>query len=230
MVKLRYLGHSAFYLEGSGIKALIDPFLNGPTSPVKPEEFSDINYIFVTHGHADHVGSTIEIAKRTGADVITCFELANYFDSLGLKTDGMHIGGRYRFPFGRVKLTPAWHGCSLDTGNTLNLAAYGGVACGFVIEIDGKKIYHAGDTGLTREMELLAYENIQIAMLPIGGYYTMDPEDAARAVKMIKPCTVIPMHYNTFPVISQDPQEFAEMVGEEETMVKIMQPGEEFIF
>ncbi|MEG1641822.1 MAG: metal-dependent hydrolase [Synergistaceae bacterium] len=227
MAKLKYLGHSAFYIEGTGIKALIDPFLEGPTSPIKPSDITDLNYIFLTHGHGDHIGNTIEIAKRTGATVITCFELATYLQMQGLKTEGMHIGGSYKFPFGKVKLTPAWHGAAvqmLDKGIDIG---YGGVACGFLIEIENKKIYHAGDTGLTMEMQLLKDLDIQIAMLPIGGYYTMDAEDAARAVKMIKPCVAIPMHYNTFPLIAQNPEEFAKMVGEEETFVKILNPGEE---
>ena len=227
MAKLRYLGHSAFYLEGEGLKALIDPFLSGPTAAAKPDDFTDINYIFLTHGHGDHIGSTIEIAKRCGATVFSCNELAAFLASKGVKVEGMHIGGRAKFPFGRVKLIPAWHGCPVIDGTETR---YGGVACGFVIEVDGKKVYHAGDTGLTMEMSLLADENIDVACLPIGGYYTMDAEDAARAVKMIKPRIAVPMHYNTFPVIKADPQEFAKFVGIGQTETKILDPGESIAF
>lgn len=209
MPKLRYLGHSAFYIEGTGLKALIDPFLSGnPKSAAKPGDFTELDAIFVSHAHGDHLGDTIDIAKRTGATIFTCNETAGWLASKGLKVQGMHIGGRARFPFGRVKLTPAWHGAPVIE----NGVHYGGVACGFVIEVDGKKLYHAGDTALTMEMKLLEAEKIDVACFPIGGYYTMDIEDAARAALFVRPRVAIPMHYDTFPNIKADPAEFVKAV------------------
>ena len=226
MPKLRYLGHSAFYVEGTGLKALIDPFLTGnPLAAAKAADFTDVNAIFLTHCHGDHIGDTVEIAKRTGATVFTCNETAGWLASQGIKVEGMHIGGRARFGFGRVKLTPAWHGDPIITEGNVR---YGGVACGFVIEVDGRKVYHAGDTGLTMEMKLLEAEKIDVACLPIGGYFTMDYEDAARAAGFIRPLKVVPMHYNTFPAIKADPAVFELHVKEtaQGTDVVIMQPGE----
>lgn len=139
----------------------------------------------------------------------------------------MQVGGRAKFSFGKVKFVPAWHGMAV----TLNgETRYAGVACGMVIEVEGKKIYHSGDTGLTMEMQLLEAENIDVAMLPIGGYYTMDIDDAVRAVGMIKPKIAVPMHYNTFPAIKADPSEFAAKVGEKLTRVRVLAPGEELEF
>lgn len=231
MPKLRYLGHSAFYIEGTGLKGLIDPFLTGnPKAAAKAADFTDINAIFLTHTHGDHLGDTVEIALRTGATVYTCNETAAWLTSKGVKTEGMHIGGRARFPFGRVKLTPAWHGDPIiEDGET----RYGGIACGFVIEVDGKRVYHAGDTGLTMEMKLLEAEKIDVACLPIGGYFTMDITDAARAVDFIHPIKAIPMHYDTFPKIKANPEDFSMAVAEADLLgaeIVILAPGQTLEF
>lgn len=227
MSKLQYLGHSAFYLEGTGIRALIDPFLSGnPAASETAAARNELDYIFVSHAHGDHLGDTVDIAKRTGATVFATNELATYLKNKGLKTEGMHIGGRAKFPFGRVKLTPAFHGSSIFEDDKM---VYSDIPCGFLIEVDGKKVYHPGDTGLTVEMTLLEAEGVDIALLPIGGYYVMDVEDAVRAVGFIKPKKVVPIHYNTFPPIQADPNEFARLVGSKAEVV-ILKPGEELSF
>jgi len=218
-MKIRFLGHSCFYVEEGSFKALIDPFLsNNPNAPVPASEFNELTHIFVTHGHGDHLGDTISLASKTNATVITNYEIANYLGGKNVSTHPMHIGGRTKFDFGIVKMTPALHGSSIDTVSGL---LYGGNPCGFVIEVKGKKIYHAGDTGLTMDMKLLEIENMDVAMLPIGGNFTMDIDDAALAVEFIQPKKVIPMHYGTFPIIEASPQDFKErVIGAEVIILK----------
>ena len=226
MGMIQFLGHSAFYLEGSGIKALIDPFLSGNPHVSEKASESHPNYVFVTHAHGDHLGDTISIAQKTGAVVVATNELAMYLQGKGLEVIGMHIGGRKRFDFGSVKLTPAFHGSGVFEEGVLVCTD---TPCGFLIEIDGKKIYHAGDTGLTVEMTLLEEENVELALLPIGGHYTMDIRDAARAVGFIKPQKVVPMHYNTFPPVEADPSELKRLL-DGKTDVVILKPGEKLDF
>lgn len=227
MGMLQYLGHSAFYLEGSGIRALIDPFLTGnPMASEGADAREAVDYIFVTHAHGDHMGDAVQIAKRTGATMFATNELATWFKNQGLNAEGMHIGGRARFPFGTVKLTHAFHGSSMWENGKL---IYSDIPCGFLIEVDGKKIYHAGDTGLTVEMTLLELEDVEVALLPIGGYFVMDVDDAVRAVEFIKPKKVVPMHYNTFPPIKADPEDFAKKVGDLAEVI-IAKPGDKISF
>lgn len=224
---IKYLGHSACYIEEGNFKALIDPFLRGnPQTKSRPGDFKQLSHIFVTHGHGDHLGDTLEIAKQTQAKVVSNFEIVNYLVNQGLiNVHAMHIGGRIRLGFGTVKMTPALHGSSiLDDGRMI----YAGNPGGFVIEVAGKKIYHAGDTGLTMDMQLLADEAIDVAILPIGGNFTMDIEDAAKAVTMIRPKVVIPVHYDTFDVIKASPEVFRQRV--EEAEVVILKPDEEYRF
>lgn len=227
MSKVRFLGHAAFYIEGEGLKGLIDPFLTGnPLASEGADAFSDVNYIFLTHGHGDHLGDVVPIARKTGATVVSNFEICHYLGNKGVTCHAMHIGGRHRFPFGRVKLTPAFHGSGIQEGKQM---LYGGMPAGVLIEVDGKKIYHAGDTGLTVEMQLLKEEGVQVALLPIGGNFVMDEEDAARAVRMIAPEVVVPMHYDTFDVVKADPALFTDMVGDA-ARVAALKPGEELVF
>lgn len=207
-MRLTNLGHSAFIVEEEGFKAIIDPFISGNSlSKVKVEDINGLTHIFITHGHGDHIGDGIELAKTNDALVIANAEISGFLSSKGVKTHAMHIGGRYKFDFGIVKLTPALHGSGIPTEEGI---IYGGNPCGFVIEVNNKKIYHAGDTGLTMDMKLLEAENIDAALLPIGGNYTMDIDDAVIATEFINPKLVIPMHYDTFPVIKADPNEFKE--------------------
>lgn len=214
---IQFLGHSCFYIEENNFKALIDPFIkNNPESKISTTDFHDLTHIFVTHGHGDHLGDTIEIAKKNNATVITNYEISCFLEKKGILTHPMHIGGRTKFDFGKVKMTPALHGSGIETENGM---IYGGNPCGFIIEVNGKKIYHAGDTGLTMDMKLLEIEKINVALLPIGGNFTMDIEDAIRAVTFIKPEKVIPMHYNTFPIIKADPFILKKEVHDAEVII-----------
>lgn len=221
-MRVQYLGHSAVLIEGKDIKAIIDPFISeNPNCPLNVDDLKDITHIFVTHGHGDHLGDTIEIAKKWDSVVICNFEIGSYLAKFDLKIHTMHIGGRVKLEFGKVKMTQALHGSGIYNGTEF---ISGGNPCGFLIEIEGKKIYHAGDTGLTMDMKLLEAEGIDLAFIPIGGNYTMDIDDAVKAVEFIKPKTAVPIHYNTFPVINTDPFEFEKKV--KEAKVKMLSFGE----
>lgn len=216
-MKLHYYGHSAFQIEGKTFKLLIDPFMkDNPSCTTDPKSLKGITHILVTHGHGDHVGDAVEIAKSNDALIICNFELAFILSQKNVKTHAMHIGGAHSFSFGRVKMTPAAHGSGIQTEHGM---IYGGNPCGFLIEAEGKKIYHAGDTGLTMDMRLLEEESIDYALLPIGGNFTMDIKDAIRAVGFIKPKNVIPMHYKTFPIIDASPEAFKDAVKDSNVLV-----------
>jgi len=209
-------------IETRKTKLLVDPFITGnPLAPVKAEDV-DADYIFVSHGHGDHVGDSVPIAKRTGAMVISNFEIQNWMAAQGVANlHPLHIGGGFDFPWGRVKLTMAQHGSALPDGS------YGGNPCGFLFSIEDKKIYHACDTGLFYDMKLIGEEGIDLAILPIGDNFTMGPDDALRAVKLIEPRQVIPIHYDTFDVIKQDPHAWAIRVEKDTAAkVRVLKPGE----
>ncbi|BBE31949.1 UPF0173 metal-dependent hydrolase [Tepiditoga spiralis] len=222
-MKLTYLGHSVLLIEGS-INAIIDPFITGnPQCTVSLDSIKKLDYIFVTHGHGDHFGDTIELAKKTGATVVCNYEIGLYLQMNGVENiHSMHIGGSKSFEFGSVKLINALHGSSIFDGKNI---IYAGNPCGFLLEIDNKKIYHAGDTGLTLDMKLLEKYSIDVAFLPIGGNYVMDIEDAATAAFFIKPKLVVPIHYNTWSIINADANLFKSKVESLKINCKIMSPS-----
>ncbi len=201
-MRITYLGHSAFYLESEGEKILIDPFLRGNEMATKtPDDFEELTKILVTHGHGDHIGDTVELAEKTGATVFCNHEIAHYLAAKGVEAiHAMHIGGRYD----NIKMTVAVHGSGIEENGKM---ICGGNPGGFIVETGGYRVYHAGDTGLTMDMKLLEEEGIDVALLPIGGNFTMDLRDAARAVRFIRPRYVIPMHYDTFDLIKADPHQ-----------------------
>ncbi|WAA10157.1 metal-dependent hydrolase [Fervidibacillus albus] len=222
-MEITYHGHSIVKIRTKGKEILIDPFItgNGLTDLKVEEEQPD--YIIVTHGHGDHLGDTVQLAKKKDALVIAMVELAQYLASQGVKSHGMNIGGSYSFDFGTVKLTPALHSTGYENGK--GGFHYLGTAAGVLLTIEGKRIYHAGDTALFSDMELIGKPHpIDVAFLPIGDNFTMGPEDAAYAAKLLGAKCVVPIHYNTFPVIEQDPQAFIRMLDQDSG--KILQPGE----
>lgn len=229
MAKLTWHGHSCFMLETEdGTRIMFDPWLdNNPAADIKSDDVERLDYILVSHGHFDHFEDCVKLAKRTGATVVATFELVTFAQAKGAENGhGMNIGGGYQFPFGRVKLTPALHTGTLRDDEIGILAA--GCA-GFLLTLnDGTRLYHAGDTALIADMQLLKGQ-VDIAILPIGDNFTMGPEDAARAVEFIEPRTVIPMHYNTFEVIEQDPEEFRALLGDR-AQLEVLQPGESYAF
>jgi L-ascorbate metabolism protein UlaG (beta-lactamase superfamily) len=221
--RVQWLGHACLLVESDGRRILIDPFLT--ENPKAAASAGDVqaDFILVSHGHGDHVGDTEAIARRTGATVITNYEIAGWFQKQGLtKVHGQQHGGGHAFPFGRVKLTLAFHGSALPDGS------YGGNPCGFYLVInDGTRIYDAADTALFGDMRLIGEEGVDLAMLPIGDNYTMGPDDALRAVRLIQPRKVLPIHYNTWDLIAQDADAWAARVreGTDATPV-VLKPGE----
>lgn len=224
MPALTYYGHSCFTVECEGMTLVIDPFITGnPHTPVSRDELK-VDYVLLSHGHPDHLGDGIAIAKRCAAPVIAPFELATYCERQGAQAHPMHIGGGYNFPFGRVKLTIAVHGSGLPTDEGI---LYLGNPCGFCISSGGKTIYHAGDTGLFLDMKLIGeLETIDVALLPIGGNFTMDIDDALMAAEFLNARMVIPMHYDTFDLIKADPADFAGKAGKRGISARVAGIGE----
>ena len=221
-ILVKYLGHSTFHINAGGDQIVIDPFL-APANPVCDVGVADLqaDFIAITHGHQDHTMHVKELALATKAKVIANFEICNWLGA-DFDTHAMHIGGEFLFSFGHLKLTHAIHGSQLPDGTD------GGVAAGLLFNFrDGKRLYHAGDTGLIYDMRMIGEEkSIDLALLPIGDNFTMGPKDAAVAAQFVNAERVVPIHYNTMPVIKQDPQKFAALLEPEGIACEIMQPGE----
>jgi L-ascorbate metabolism protein UlaG (beta-lactamase superfamily) len=224
VVRLTYHSHACFGINSAGTNLLIDPFLNGnPLADVTAEDV-DADYILISHGHGDHVGDAVAIANRTGAMTISNFEIHDWLLAQGVeRAHPLHIGGGFDFPFGRVKLTIAHHGSVLPDG------CYGGNPAGFLLSLQGKTIYHACDTGLFYDMKLIGDVGLDLAILPIGDNFTMGPEDALRAVELLEPKVVIPIHYDTFDIIKQDAYAFARRVeAETQASCVVLKPGDTY--
>ncbi|MFC4766033.1 metal-dependent hydrolase [Effusibacillus consociatus] len=206
-MKITYHGHSCFLAEAGGKTVIIDPFLTGNPKAIAKAEDIKVDAILLTHGHSDHLGDAINIAKRNNAPIIAPFELAMYCAGKGALVHPMHLGGAHEFEFGRVKLTIAFHGSGIEENGTF---VYTGNPCGFLLTMQGKTFYHAGDTALFGDMKLIGELNkIDAAALPIGDNFTMGPDDAVLAASWLGAKKVIPMHYNTWPLIEQDANAFA---------------------
>lgn len=225
MPSLRFLGHSAVQVRDGDQKVLIDPFLTGNgLAPVSAAEV-EATAIVLTHAHNDHLGDSVAIARRTGAEIVAIYEIAAWMGQQGLQAHGMSIGGGFNFPWGWVKLTPAWHGSTYqdEKGHFITL----GTPAGVLLRMGGSLLYHAGDTALFSDMSLIGRHGVDLALFPIGDNFTMGPDDALEAVKLIRPKVVVPIHYNTFPVIQQDAAAWkARVEAETGARCVVLQPGE----
>jgi L-ascorbate metabolism protein UlaG (beta-lactamase superfamily) len=219
---IRFLGHACFELSEGDTRLLVDPFLTG--NPKAAVEAGDVNptHILLTHGHADHIGDTVDIAKRTGAPVVAIVELANEISENGVQdVRDPNLGGTVKFDWGWVKLVPAWH-TAVSPSGTPHMPA------GLLIGIGGTLVYHLGDTCLFSDLKLIAQrgDKVNVALVPIGGHYTMDRIDAVTAVEFVEPEVVIPIHYGTFPPIETDAEAFkAEVESRTGARVVVLEPG-----
>ncbi len=224
MATLHYHGHSTISLFGEdGTRIVVDPWFSGsPVADVERSEVGKVDWIFCTHGHGDHFSDALPLARETGATLVSSHEIVEFAASQGIeKVHGMGVGGGFDFPFGRVKMTAALHGGEVVGDETGRYTCTPG---GFLFHLDGVRIYHAGDTALLMDMQLLK-GRVDVALLPIGDNYTMGPEDAVRAIEFIEPKVVVPIHFDTFPLVAQDTKAFIAMVGSR-ARVEVLRPGD----
>lgn len=225
-MKITYHGHSVVQIETGQASLIIDPFITGnPLAKIAADDLQ-VDYILLTHGHNDHVGDTIELAKRNNATVIAPNELAVFLGWKGCQVHPMHIGGSAQFEFGRVKFTQAFHGSAYTDDETQEII-YTGMPGGILLTIGEKTLYHAGDTALFSDMKLIGELNkIDLAFLPIGDNFTMGPEDALLAAEWLKADKIVPIHFNTFPMIKQDPEQFVQQLQAKGLAGLALQSGE----
>jgi L-ascorbate metabolism protein UlaG (beta-lactamase superfamily) len=218
---VRFLGHACFTLSDGDTTVLIDPFLSGNPAAVVAADEVQATTLLLTHGHGDHYGDVVEIGKRTGAPAVAITEIAGELEGEGLEVVNANLGGTATFDWGSVKLVPAWHTSTTPKGTVSTPA-------GLVIDFKGTVVYHVGDTALFSDLQLVGRRRpIDIALVPIGGHFTMDRVDAVDAAGFIDAKTVIPCHYNTFPLIETDAQAFkADVESATSSMVVVLEPGE----
>lgn len=221
MVEVRYLGHSALLISDGTTRIVIDPFLSGNPKAAPGADQVQVDLLLITHAHGDHYGDSVALSRRTGVPIISNYEIVSYAEKQGGQGIGMNLGGTYKFKGGWLKWFPAWHSSSFPDG------AYGGLAQGFILELGGKRIYNSGDTALFSDMALVASYNVDLAVLPIGDHYTMGPDDALRALELIRARQVLPVHYNTFPPIAQDGDAFIRRASLLGVGGKALKPGED---
>jgi L-ascorbate metabolism protein UlaG (beta-lactamase superfamily) len=222
-MEIKYLGHSAFELTDGSTTVLVDPFLTGNPKATLAADDLDADVIALTHGHADHFGDTVDIAKRTGATVVAVVELANEIGEQGVDVLDPNLGGTVTFDWGWIKLVPAWHTAVSVPGGTPHIAA------GLLIKMGETLVYDLGDTCLFSDLQLIARrgDKVDVALVPIGGHYTMDRYDAVTAVEFVDPSLVIPIHYDTFPPIETDSEAFkADVESQTNAKCLLLAPGE----
>lgn len=225
-MRLTYFGHSCFLIETAGVRLVIDPWLEGnPHGSRNPADVA-CEFVFCTHAHGDHVQDALPLARAHGATIVAPYELAEHFGAQKVRTIDLMPGGGVTLPWGRIKMTPAVHSSALELEHGENKAM--GVPAGYLIFAEGRTLYHAGDTALFGDMALIGRHAPDIAMIPIGDFYTMGPDDAVAALDLLRPGLAIPMHYNTDPKIRQDPNAFAAAAGRAGHQVRVMNAGETF--